>query len=258
MERHLGRDELDIPAPTYRVPAKRRILDMDTRRLALVAGFFACGLALVVSVWTAMSGSRGGPVPLVTADPRPLKVKPENPGGMQMAGQNEDILGSSSANRGVAGQLAPAPEAPAPQALRARQQAEEAARQAAAAHAAQAAANAPLPQPVSLAPAASVPPAIPAPSIVAASPPARPAPNGKALVQLAAVGTEQAAKAEWQRLSKRMPDVLNGRQPVVVKLERDGKTFWRLRTGGFADSAQATAFCDRVKAKGAACSVAIF
>ena len=234
---------------------------MDTRRLALIAGFFACGLALVVSVWTAMSGSRGGPVPLVTADPRPLKVKPENPGGMQMAGQNEDIL--SNTNRALGGQLAPAPEAPAPQALRARQQAEEAARQATA-QAAQAAAAAPLPQPVSLAPAASIPPAIPAPSLAtqAASArhvaPARPAANSKALVQLAAVGTEQAAKAEWQRLSKRMPDVLNGHQPVVVKLERDGKTFWRLRTGGFTDSAQATAFCDRVKAKGAVCSVAIF
>ena len=234
---------------------------MDTRRLALIAGFFACGLALVVSVWTAMSGSRGGPVPLVTADPRPLKVKPENPGGMQMAGQNEDIL--SNTNRALGGQLAPAPEAPAPQALRARQQAEEAARQATA-QAAQAAAAAPLPQPVSLAPAASIPPAIPAPSLAtqaaSARPvaPARPAANSKALVQLAAVGTEQAAKAEWQRLSKRMPDVLNGHQPVVVKLERDGKTFWRLRTGGFTDSAQATAFCDRVKAKGAVCSVAIF
>ena len=234
---------------------------MDTRRLALIAGFFACGLALVVSVWTAMSGSRGGPVPLVTADPRPLKVKPENPGGMQMAGQNEDIL--SNTNRALGGQLAPAPEAPAPQALRARQQAEEATRQVTA-QAAQAAAAAPLPQPVSLAPAASIPPAIPAPSLAtqaaSARPvaPARPAANSKALVQLAAVGTEQAAKAEWQRLSKRMPDVLNGHQPVVVKLERDGKTFWRLRTGGFTDSAQATAFCDRVKAKGAVCSVAIF
>jgi hypothetical protein len=79
------------------------------------------------------------------------------------------------------------------------------------------------------------------------------APVGHAAVQLAAVGSEEAALSEWQRLSHRMPDLLSGRQPTVSKTEHGGRTYYRLRTGGFADIAQATAFCEQVRAKGNGC-----
>ena len=78
------------------------------------------------------------------------------------------------------------------------------------------------------------------------------------LVQLAALGSEQAAQTEWQRLAKRMPDLLQDRQPVVQRAEKDGNPIWRLRTGGFADIAEATGFCGKVRAKGADCSLASF
>ena len=87
--------------------------------------------------------------------------------------------------------------------------------------------------------------------------PAASAANG-AMVQLTAVNSEDAAKSEWQRLSKRLPDLLGQRKPAFSKTEHDGKAMWRVRTGGFADVAQATAFCDKVRAKGAGCSVADF
>jgi hypothetical protein len=77
-------------------------------------------------------------------------------------------------------------------------------------------------------------------------------------VQLAAVSSEAAAKSEWQRLQQRMPDLLDSRQPAISKIDRDGHILWRVRTGGFSDSAQATVFCERVRAKGAGCSVADF
>jgi hypothetical protein len=72
-------------------------------------------------------------------------------------------------------------------------------------------------------------------------------------VQLAAVTSEQAALSEWSRLEKRMPDVLGGRRPAVVKTERDGKTFYRLRTGGFTDAAAARSWCEQIRAKGFSC-----
>ena len=78
------------------------------------------------------------------------------------------------------------------------------------------------------------------------------------MVQLAALDTEAAAQAEWQRLGKRMPELLGERKAVVQKAERDGKPFYRVRTGGFIDIADATEFCTKVRAKGGACTLASF
>jgi hypothetical protein len=78
------------------------------------------------------------------------------------------------------------------------------------------------------------------------------------MVQLAALTSEESARTEWAQLTKKMPDLMNGRQPNYTRIEREGHTFWRVRTAGFADMAQARSFCDHVRAKGAGCSVADF
>ena len=88
--------------------------------------------------------------------------------------------------------------------------------------------------------------------------PAAPAATGGTLVQLAALDTETLAHAEWQRLRGQMADLLGTRQPVFQRIERDGHTLWRLRVGGFPSIADATRFCERVRAKGAACELATF
>jgi hypothetical protein len=75
-------------------------------------------------------------------------------------------------------------------------------------------------------------------------------------VQLAALDSEALARTEWERLLHRMPELLGGRSPIITRLERgDGKVFWRLRTAGFSDIAQATAFCEKVRERGAGCNL---
>ena len=78
------------------------------------------------------------------------------------------------------------------------------------------------------------------------------------MVQVAAVDSEAAAQAEWQRLAKKMPDLLGDRRPVVQKAERDGRAIWRVRLAGFGDVADATGFCAKLHARGGSCAIASF
>jgi SPOR domain len=120
------------------------------------------------------------------------------------------------------------------------------------------------PPPVAKSAAAAAPaqaaakPTVVASAVPAIAPTAKTQPAHPAAVQLAALTTEQAAKDEWQKLAHQLPEAFAGRQPAISKVEHDGRTFWRLRTAGFADIAQARAFCDKVRTKGGGCSVADF
>lgn len=266
-------DDLQIPPSAggygYRASYRTQSGGMDgmTRKL-LIAAVGLGGVLLAGMGGWALLGHGSGPVPVIEADTRPLRVKPDNAGGMQVAGADEQVMGEQS---GRAQAMAPRAEAPAPQALRAQQQLPPLPD----APAAPAAAS-PVPSPsaapgpaVVANPGVSPLPDTPRPPVRAgagaakpASPAAAPAvapPGaGATLVQLAAVDTEQGAQAEWQRLAKRMPDALGDRRLVLQRAERDGKAVWRVRTGGFSDMADATAFCSRLRAKGASCTIAAF
>jgi hypothetical protein len=111
-------------------------------------------------------------------------------------------------------------------------------------------------QPVTAAPLSSGPAAGAAEQRAPA--PAASAPMGRTQVQLAAVTTEAAARREWERLTHRMPDLLGTHQPVFSQTERDGHTLWRVRTGDFPSAAEASQFCQQVRAKGGGCAVATF
>jgi Flp pilus assembly protein TadD len=107
-----------------------------------------------------------------------------------------------------------------------------------------------------IAPAPEMPvSAIPAPAQVVGSTDTPPASEHAATVQLAALDSEAAARGEWQQLSQRFPNLLSGKQPVFSHAEHDGHTYWRVRTSGFSDVAQAQSFCDRMHTAGGGCSV---
>ena len=229
-------------------------MDPDTRRLMMFAAGLG-GLLVVMVGASAFIGRHGNEVPVVLADTRPIREKPLNPGGMKIDGAENDVFsgGSDTANA----KLGPAQETPDTKTYRAAETASPpvAASAASTVQTLAAVAAPPAPRP---AVAAIVPPVAkpaPAKAIVEAHPPAT---GHQPVVQLAALTSEEAARNEWQQLSKRMPDLLHGRQPNYSRTERDGHTFWRVRTAGFADLTQARSFCEHVRAKGAGCSVADF
>ena len=270
-------DDLTIPNSGYRGsragrygtgPSRGRPgMDPDTRRLMMFAGGLG-GLLVILVAASALVGRHSNDIPVVMADSRPIREKPLKAGGMKIEGAENDVF--SGLSDAADAKLAPAAENPDTKAFRA--------------------VEAPPAAPADIAPAplavvAKLPPPLPAqvsqPAqaakqavIAKPAPMAKPAQLAKpdapaaethpaqsghvAMVQLAALTSEEAAHTEWQLLSKRMPDLLHGRQPNYSRTERDGHTFWRVRTSGFADVAQARTFCEHVRAKAGACSVAEF
>ncbi len=246
-------------------------------RLALIAGGIGGALVLIAGSW-AVSGGGKGAVPVVNAPSGPIRIAPENRGGMQVAGMNDPILSGDFASHEAA--LAPLPETPKPRALRTQIQAEGAnsperrhpPQQKKSEHAPvvnpeQATAPELLRAGKSVEEAVRRPttaPAEPVPSTGAlgggrAAHHARaPVADGATRVQLAALSSEEAAKTEWKRMLKHMPELLAGRRPLFLRVEHDGHVFWRLRTGDFADHAKAAEFCAAVRSKGAECMVSSF
>jgi hypothetical protein len=251
--------------PAYHGLRRRQAALSGTRRLTLIAGAFGCGLLSAGAIWE-YANHRSQTIPVIEADGRPLRVKPENPGGMQIAGASESIL---SGPEQIPQSLAPPPEAPDPGSLHMQEQSARAHDDAAppsvlAGLTAQAisppaADPAPLPNaPVAAAVQAPAPVQVAAAQPRVAQPQPVPATSGGRQVQLAAVGSEAAANAEWTRLAHLMPELLGHRRPEISHIERDGHVFWRVRTSGFADAAAVTNFCSQVHAKGAACTQAGF
>ncbi len=74
-------------------------------------------------------------------------------------------------------------------------------------------------------------------------------------VQFAAATSQEAAHSFWQVLVHRFPDALGQREPVVIRFEKDGAVFWRVRAEGFGSLSEAQTLCARMRAGGQACFV---
>jgi cell division septation protein DedD len=246
-------DELAGHSTKIRMP-RAGGMDPATKRLALIAAGLGGMLLVVLGAWSTLGGHHGGGVPVVAASEAPLRVKPDNPGGLKVG---TDSILSSRLNDAAGDKLAPNPEMPDPQALKAPTASPSVAQ--------------PAPEPPSTpppekaaAPMPSAAPAAPAPAPHAeakpapASHPAAAAARGALQVQLAALPTRHEAEVQWRTLLHREAHLLAGRTPTFNEATANGRTWWRVRTGGFADETQARAFCEKLRAAGGACSVARF
>jgi len=76
---------------------------------------------------------------------------------------------------------------------------------------------------------------------------------GTRLVQLGAFESEDVARAEWDNVALRFPEMLEGKDRVIEMAQSGGKTFYRLRAHGFGDLSASRRFCAALVAQGAAC-----
>ena len=222
-----------------------------------------------------------GGVPMILAPKFKLKEPPVDPGGMKVPDRDklvyDRMAGEGADQPGGVERLLPPPEAPieppkdltpapgeqaAPQPIAPAPKAVEAPKPPAA--------PAPVKEPVAVAPAKPAPkveskpapaPQLEAKPVVQAAP--KPgykatAPAGQGyLVQLSAVRTEQAAKAEWARLLKSQPDVLGALEMVIQRADLGDKgIFYRVRAGWFASRAEAKAICSELATRNVGCLIA--
>lgn len=111
------------------------------------------------------------------------------------------------------------------------------------------------PAPVQQAKPAAPPPAPLATATPLPPPPAAaPTAAGAYVAQIAAFKTQAEAEAGWASFKRNHPAVLGNMSPNIVAVDLGEKgTWYRLRTGSFADKAAAADFCSRLKAEGASC-----
>ena len=280
-------------ADTY---PERRTTRRGRRFVAIAVAMVAFGGFAGLIYYAYSKGREAGSssvAPIIRASDGPTKVRPDQPGGMQVPNQDKEVYSRVSPNQSTGPRvenLLPPPEQPLPRtALRQVPEPPTG-------HILGPATAPPLPPPPPIAnlgapPAPETvptpPPAPPAPPPTtaaaprpqspppAAAPPARTAPPPPAAAQTAAVApaagtpaaggyrvqivalrSEQLALAEWEKLKKANPDLFNGLSPNVVRADLGEKgIYYRLQAGPLAGAAQAADLCERAKSRKLGCIV---
>jgi len=225
----------------------------------LIMGLFAGGLWFAYMQGLRHGSVGGADVPLIRADERPTKVKPEKPGGMEIPDRDKMIY---TQKRAAVEHLLPAPEKPMPRPTASPTPAvSEPPRPASAAApagpGAQAVAVSPVlpaqPQqsaakpPVKTASA----PAAPAKSTTAQMPPAK---TSGARIQLGSVHSEDVARQEWDRIKRTNADLLASVSATPIRADLGDKgVFYRIQTAPIAD---ADRVCGELKRRNIGCIIA--
>ena len=253
MAYQLGSVDSDGGAELYADPRERearpRFRGLVVSLVALVViGVFAGGLWFAYQQGLRHGGSSTGvaDIPLIRADERPTKVKPENPGGMEVPDRDKLIY---TQKRATVEHLLPPPEKPMPRPT-----------------APSAAAPSGVPQPplVTAAAGASNPaspvqsqqPASKPPAKVGLAPAAaaKPQLTGGTRIQLASVRSEEAARQEWDRIRRANPDLLGSVSATFPRADLGEKgVYYRLQTAPIPDAERV---CWELKGRNIGCIIA--
>ena len=183
---------------------------------AIVIGLVAIGVIVGGLFWLGNRGEPGANGEVIAAPEGDYKVRPGDPGGMNVSGEG-DVAAAASAGRQPSGNLN---------------------------------VNAVAEPPVTQAPPAPAPvPPAPAPRPAPPRPTPQPAPSGPS-IQLGAFSSQAGANAAWATLARRFR-YLAPLSHNVVPAQVGGRTFYRLRASG----PDAAGICRRLQAAGEACSV---
>jgi hypothetical protein len=189
-------------------------------------------------------------VPLLRADERPTKVKPDQPGGMAIPDQNVSLYGERPGGAPVE-KLLPAAEQPLPRPSPAKEGAAAPATPQVAAPSTAKATDKVVPRTPRPAAKAAVQPN------QAASAPAGSASAGKASpiqIQLGSLRSPEAAREEWTRLKRENSDLLGKLTAVAVRTDLGDKgIYYRVVAGSFGDPAAAEKLCSELKQRQLGC-----
>ncbi|MBC08021.1 SPOR domain-containing protein [Thalassospira sp.] len=221
-----------------------------------------------------------GNLPILLPDPSPIKIRPEDPGGMEVPHRETtvyDQLSDVDPDANVVLQELPdmprAPEVSATPKMAEPEETAEAPSETSGAATAEATQTAePEAETAVEAPEITAPELTDAEKAVAAAEnraaePQAPAaqkaaseqavaPSGAFRVQLASVREESGAAAEWKRLSGKNKDLLGNLEMFVQRIEIEGKgVFYRLQAGPLGDSAAAEKLCADLKERSVGCLI---
>lgn len=265
-----------------------------------VAGVAVAGFAGVVGYGYLAYSDRDvqGPLPVVRADARPDKVKPQDPGGLNVPHREVRVFDLGQPRNGGEAPPAQAPQAkgmerllPPPEPVLPKPMPVPAPIVAQAPIATPPVAAAPVatPAPIAstgvaapvlvttpgpppppprpgtaaargvaaapVAPIASVPGPVAAPSPVIAASLSASAPSGYR-VQIAALRSDEEARQAWIRLQRKHADILGSHSATISRVEIPERgTFYRVQAGPWRDRSAAEEACARLKRVGTGCMI---
>lgn len=212
------KDQNDMPDYKFRDNNRRTFMIMASIFTVFVFG------GVLWYLYYQQNVGENGELPLISAETDPVKTKPDDPGGMEVAHQDRLIFDRVSGQETkLEDNVQPTAEQPLDD----------------------------LGQDTTIADLIAETEPEPAKTASAAPPP------GNYIIQLGAFGQQTGAENAWRILAERYSGSLADLVPDIQRMTTsDGRTLYRLRAGYFATEAAAERACTSLKALGQDCLAA--